>query len=157
MESKSTIIKLYRREMSIFFEVDGPYKCMMIPAAREENKQLKKRYVVYHQNGSIAELKGFEIKRRGELKIIKIFQEEIFSAFVLGTNLKECYQECGKVADKWLNLLHKKGEGLDDKELIYYIGASKMLSKDLKDYGTTKGLAITAGNRMSEFLGAETV
>ena len=62
-----------RNEMSIFFEVDGPYKCMMIPAAREEDKQLKKRYVVYHQNGKIAELKGFEIKRRGELQIIKNF------------------------------------------------------------------------------------
>ena len=76
---------------------------------------------------------------------------------MLGSNLKECYHECGKVADKWLNLLYKKGEGLDDKELIYYIGASKMLSKDLNDYDTTKGLAITAGRRMSEFLGADTV
>lgn len=27
-----------RSEMSIFFEVDGPYRCMIIPAAREENK-----------------------------------------------------------------------------------------------------------------------
>lgn len=62
-----------RSEMSIFFEVDGPYRCMIIPAAREENKQLKKRYVVFNKNGSIAEIKGFEIKRRGELKIIKLF------------------------------------------------------------------------------------
>lgn len=46
---------------------------MVIPAAREENKQLKKRYVVFNKNGSIAEIKGFEIKRRGELKIIKAF------------------------------------------------------------------------------------
>lgn len=62
-----------RTEMSIFFEVDGPYKAMLIPAAREEGKLLKKRYVVYNHNGSIAECKGFEIKRRGELKILKIF------------------------------------------------------------------------------------
>lgn len=60
-----------KSEMSIFFEVDGPYRCMTIPAAREENKQLKKRYVVFNKNGSIAEIKGFEIKRRGELKILK--------------------------------------------------------------------------------------
>jgi len=46
---------------------------MIIPSAREEGRLLKKRYVVYNQDGSIAELKGFEIKRRGELKILKIF------------------------------------------------------------------------------------
>ncbi len=65
-----------RREMSVFFEVDGPYRAMIIPAAREEGKSLKKRYVVYNFDGSIAEVKGFELKRRGELKILKIFQED---------------------------------------------------------------------------------
>ena len=59
--------------MSIFFELDGPYRAMIIPAAKEEGKVLKKRYVVYNQNGSLAELKGFEVKRRGELKILKNF------------------------------------------------------------------------------------
>jgi DNA polymerase epsilon subunit 1 len=59
------------------FEVDGPYKAMLIPAAREEGKVLKKRYAVYNFNGTIAEIKGFELKRRGELKIIKIFQQDV--------------------------------------------------------------------------------
>ena len=59
--------------MSIKFEIDGPYKAMIIPAAREEGKQLKKRYVVFNNQNKISELKGFELKRRGELKIIKIF------------------------------------------------------------------------------------
>ena len=59
--------------MSIFFEIDGPYRAMIIPAAKEEGKLLKKRYAVYNPNGSMAELKGFELKRRGELKIMKIF------------------------------------------------------------------------------------
>lgn len=59
--------------MSIFFELDGPYKAMIIPAAKEEGKLLKKRYVVYNHSNKIAELKGFEIKRRGELEILKIF------------------------------------------------------------------------------------
>jgi DNA polymerase epsilon subunit 1 len=27
-----------RKEMSIFFEIDGPYKAMVIPASKEENK-----------------------------------------------------------------------------------------------------------------------
>lgn len=31
-----------KSEMSIFFEIDGPYRAMILPAAREEGKQLKK-------------------------------------------------------------------------------------------------------------------
>lgn len=59
--------------MSIFFELDGPYKCMVIPTSREEGKNLKKKYAVYDHNGRMCELKGFELKRRGELEIVKIF------------------------------------------------------------------------------------
>lgn len=59
--------------MSIFFELDGPYRAMIIPSAREEGKVLKKRYAVYKFDGTISEIKGFELKRRGELKLIKIF------------------------------------------------------------------------------------
>ena len=33
-----------RNENSIFFEVDGPYLAMVLPAAKEEGKKLKKRY-----------------------------------------------------------------------------------------------------------------
>ena len=32
-----------QREMSIAFEVDGPYKAMILPASTEEGKLLKKR------------------------------------------------------------------------------------------------------------------
>lgn len=63
-----------RNEMSVFFEIDGPYRCMLIPASREEGKMLKKRYAVFNHAGKMTEVKGFELKRRGELKIIKIFQ-----------------------------------------------------------------------------------
>jgi DNA polymerase epsilon subunit 1 len=73
-----------KTEMSIFFEVDGPYKAMIIPASREEDKMLKKRYAVYNFNGTIAEIKGFELKRRGELNIIKIFQQDV-SLYILLT------------------------------------------------------------------------
>lgn len=34
-----------RSENSIFFEVDGPYLAMILPASKEEGKKLKKRYV----------------------------------------------------------------------------------------------------------------
>lgn len=35
------------------------------------------RYAVFNFDGSLAELKGFEVKRRGELKLIKVFQAEV--------------------------------------------------------------------------------
>ena len=49
-----------RSENSIFFEVDGPYLAMILPASKEEGKKLKKRYAVFNFDGSLAELKvGF--------------------------------------------------------------------------------------------------
>jgi hypothetical protein len=64
-------------ECSIFFEVDGPYRCMVLPSSTEEGKLLKKRYAVFNMDGSLAELKGFELKRRGELELIKAFQSQV--------------------------------------------------------------------------------
>lgn len=52
--------------------MDGPYKAMILPAAKEEGKRLKKRYAVFNFDGSLAELKGFELKRRGELQLVKV-------------------------------------------------------------------------------------
>ena len=41
-----------RSENSIFFEVDGPYRAMILPASKEEGKKLKKRSAVLSmQNG----------------------------------------------------------------------------------------------------------
>ena len=134
--------------MSIFFELDGPYKAMIIPAGKEEGKLLKKRYVVFNEKGKITELKGFEIKRRGELKILKFFQSEIFYSFLKGENLRECYEECSSVARKWLKILTDQGAGMDDEELIDYIVESKTLSKEIKDYDNTKGVGITAAKRL---------
>lgn len=49
-------------------------QAMILPASKEEGVLLKKRYAVFNDDGTLAELKGFEIKRRGELKLIKVFQ-----------------------------------------------------------------------------------
>lgn len=46
-----------RSECSIFFEVDGPYLAMVLPASQEEGKNIKKRYAVFNFDGSLAELK----------------------------------------------------------------------------------------------------
>jgi DNA polymerase epsilon subunit 1 len=55
---------------------------MILPASKEEGVLLKKRYAVFNEDGTLAELKGFEIKRRGELKLIKVFQVHLLSKLI---------------------------------------------------------------------------
>ncbi|RMY26027.1 hypothetical protein D0867_00337 [Hortaea werneckii] len=142
---------------TIFFEVDGPYKAMILPTSKEEDKNLKKRYAVFNHDGSLAELKGFEVKRRGELKLIKIFQQQIFKFFLDGTTLEETYGAVAKVADKWLDVLHGKGQTLADEELIDLICENKSMTKTLEEYGAQKSTAITTAKRLAEFLGEQMV
>lgn len=60
VDSKQLIYE-QRSENSIFFEVDGPYLAMVLPASKEEGKKLKKRYAVFNLDQSLAELKGYVI------------------------------------------------------------------------------------------------
>lgn len=142
---------------SIFFEVDGPYRAMILPTSKEEDKNLKKRYAVFNDDGSLAELKGFEVKRRGELKLIKIFQQQIFKFFLEGTTLAETYASVAKVANQWLDVLHSKGETLADEELIDLICENRSMSKTLEEYGTQKSTSITTAKRLADFLGEQMV
>jgi DNA polymerase epsilon subunit 1 len=137
---------------TIYFEVDGPWRAMVLPSSEHEGKQLKKRYVVFKDNGTIQELKGFEIKRRGELKLIKEFQSQIFGAFLAGDNLKESYAAAAAVADHYLDILDTKGESMDDGELLAMISESRNMSKSLDEYGAQRSAAITTAKRLSEFL-----
>ena len=107
--------------MSIAFEVDGPYKAMILPASTEEGKLLKKRYAVFEQDGSLAELKGFEIKRRGELRLIKVFQKQVFydGCFLEGDNLTDAYAAVATVADRWLDVLDTQGADMETDEVSY--------------------------------------
>ena len=66
------------------------------------------RYAVFNEDGSLAELKGFEVKRRGELQLIKIFQSSVFEAFLYGNSLQSVYESVAKVADYWLDILFSK-------------------------------------------------
>ena len=65
-------------------------------------------YAVFNFDGSLAELKGFEVKRRGELQLIKIFQSSVFDAFLKGNKLREVYAAAAEVADHWLDVLYSK-------------------------------------------------
>ena len=133
------------REMSIYFEVDGPYKAMILPASTEEGKLLKKRYAVFEHDGSLAELKGFEVKRRGELKLIKVFQTQVFEggAFLEGTSLEECYDAVARVANQWLDVLDTRGEEMEDEDVLELVSEQKSMSRSLEEYGSQKSTAIT--------------
>lgn len=148
---------LTHSECSIFFELDGPYKAMVLPASPEEGKLLKKKYVVYNFNGSIAELKGFELKRRGELELVKLFQSQVFEQFLAGRTLQECYEAVGAVANQWLDVLDEKGFSMDDDELLHLISERKTISKTVEEYEGRKSTSLTTAGRLADFLGADMI
>ena len=71
------------------------------------------RYAVFNDDGTLAELKGFEVKRRGELQLIKNFQSSVFEVFLNGTTLEECYASVARVADYWLDVLYSQVGGAE--------------------------------------------
>ena len=146
-----------RSENSIFFEVDGPYRAMILPASTEEGKLLKKRYAVFNFDGSLAELKGFELKRRGELELIKTFQSQVFERFLDGNSLEECYDSVADIANHWIDILETQGDSLEDDELVDLISENRNMSKQLEEYGGQKGTSQTTARRLGEFLGAEII
>nr|CAD7397598.1 unnamed protein product [Timema poppensis] len=153
----ATLSYVQRSENSIFFEVDGPYLAMVLPASKEEGKKLKKRYAVFNLDGSLAELKGFEVKRRGELQLVKIFQSSVFEAFLKGDSLEKCYESVAKVADYWLDVLYSKACNMPDSELFELISENRSMSKKLEDYGAQKSTSISTAKRLAEFLGDQMV
>jgi len=147
-----------RSECSIYFEVDGPYLAMLLPASREEGKSIKKRYAVFNPDGRLAELKGFELKRRGELMLIKDFQSLVFRRFLDGSSLADAYASAAVVANTALDLLESKGEGYDMEEVLEKITESSNMTRRLAEYPENqKSLAITTARRIAEFLGPQMV
>ncbi|KAI5296332.1 DNA polymerase epsilon catalytic subunit [Ascosphaera acerosa] len=157
LKDKDTMRYETHSENSIFFEVDGPYRAMVLPTSKEEDKNLKKRYAVFNNDGSLAELKGFEVKRRGELKLIKTFQTQIFRFFLEGSTLEAAYQAVAEVANRWLDVLDLRGTTLADEELIDLICENKSMTKSLEEYGAQKSTSITTARRLAEFLGDQMV
>ena len=83
----------------MFFEVDGPYYAMVLPAAKEEGKRLKKRYTVFNFDGTLAELNGFEVKRNGD----QDFSVERVRGLPQGHVAR--YASVAKIANYWLDIL----------------------------------------------------
>uniref|UniRef100_A0A8C3Y6J6 DNA polymerase epsilon catalytic subunit n=1 Tax=Catharus ustulatus TaxID=91951 RepID=A0A8C3Y6J6_CATUS len=157
LQDPASLTYITRSENSIFFEVDGPYLAMILPASKEEGKKLKKRYAVFNEDGSLAELKGFEVKRRGELQLVKIFQSSVFEAFLKGSTLEEVYASVAKVADYWLDVLYSKAANMPDSELFELISENRSMSRKLEDYGEQKSTSISTAKRLAEFLGDQMV
>ncbi|XP_054248557.1 DNA polymerase epsilon catalytic subunit A [Indicator indicator] len=157
LQDPASLSYVTRSENSIFFEVDGPYLAMILPASKEEGKKLKKRYAVFNEDGSLAELKGFEVKRRGELQLVKIFQSSVFEAFLKGSTLEEVYASVAKVADYWLDVLYSKAANMPDTELFELISENRSMSRKLEDYGEQKSTSISTAKRLAEFLGDQMV
>ncbi|NXP78258.1 DPOE1 polymerase, partial [Ramphastos sulfuratus] len=157
LQDAASLSYVTRSENSIFFEVDGPYLAMILPASKEEGKKLKKRYAVFNEDGSLAELKGFEVKRRGELQLVKIFQSSVFEAFLKGSTLEEVYASVAKVADYWLDVLYSKAAHMPDSELFELIAENRSMSRKLEDYGEQKSTSISTAKRLAEFLGDQMV
>ncbi|KAI5689504.1 DNA polymerase family B [Leishmania braziliensis] len=154
----STGVYRTHSECSIYFEVDGPYLAMLLPASREEGKSIKKRYAVFNPDGSLAELKGFELKRRGELMLVKDFQSQVFRRFLDGSTLADAYASAAVVANAALDMLESKGEGYDTEEILEKITESSNMTRRLSEYPESqKSLAITTARRIAEFLGPQMV
>lgn len=81
-------------------------------------------------NNKICELKGFEMKRRGELEILKMFQEEVFPQFLCGKTKLEAYKAAADVANRW-SVNQCKIENMclynATKNTILYIKAAELM------------------------------
>src|SRR6185369_14789813 len=100
--------------------------------SKEEDRLLKKRYAVFNKKGELQELKGFELKRRGEINIVKTYQESIFSVFLKGRSLQECYEHVGRACKGLLSIITLKGRTLSDADLIEHISEKRVMSQSLK-------------------------
>ena len=90
-----------------------------------------------------------QVKRRGELQIIKIFQSTVFEAFLKGDTLETCYEAVAKVADYWLDVLYSKGANMPDTELFELISENKSMSKTLAEYEGQKSTSISTARRLA--------
>ena len=75
-----------------------------------------KRNVVLNEDGFLDELNRFELKRRGELKFSKTFQQQVFMCFLDRGVLEEYYDSVRNAANYWLDVLDARGDSFDIEE-----------------------------------------
>jgi len=99
------------------------------------------------------------MKRRGELRLIQVFQEEIFntSAFIRGNSRVQVYNEVGEIANRWVDVLDSKGMSLTNDDVIHLISEKKSMSKSVNASFAAnpnyKSVQITGAKRLACILG----
>ncbi|GFE53498.1 DNA polymerase catalytic subunit [Babesia ovis] len=134
----------------ILFELDGPWHAMFLPASEKSEDLLKKRYVVFNHNKQIVELKGFEIKRRGEMRMIQLLQEDIFPRYLTGSTKEEAYQNAAAVGLRYRHSLDTRAIKLEDDDMYDLLVARKTVKKPVSKQGSMKCFGITTARRLSE-------
>lgn len=108
---------------------------------------------MYAADGSIAELKGFEVKRRGELEFIRTLQREIFPTLVQGSSKREAYALAAQVGQRFRHLLKSRAAALSCAEDVERLVVTrKVLAKSVQSQGAAKSMAITTARRLAELL-----
>ena len=120
--------------------------------ASTEGKLLKKICGLQRRR-VLAELKGFELKRRGELELIKAFQAELFDQFLRGNTIEECYAQVASCANAWLDIVEHRGAGMDAEEVLDLISENRSLSREVSEYEGRKMTSLTTARRIADFLG----
>ncbi|CDR97363.1 DNA polymerase family B, exonuclease domain containing protein, putative [Babesia bigemina] len=138
------------RRNEILFELDGPWHAMFLPASEKSEDLLKKRYVVFNHQKQIVELKGFEIKRRGEMRMIQMFQEEVFPRYLLGSTKEEAYQSAAAVGLSYRRSLDSRATNLEDDDMFDLLVARKTVKNPVIKQGQQKCFGITTARRLAE-------
>ncbi|ORM39971.1 DNA polymerase epsilon catalytic subunit A [Babesia sp. Xinjiang] len=142
----------YRRvsRNEILFELDGPWHAMFLPASEKSEELLKKRYVVFNHQKQIVELKGFEIKRRGEMRMIQLLQEEVFPRYLLGSTKEEAYQNAASIGLSYRRSLDSRAANLEDDDMFDLLVARKTVKRPVAKQSNMKCFGITTARRLAE-------
>lgn len=141
----------------IEFEDDGPYGTMFLSSSNDGD-MVTKKYVVYDLNGKMKEVKGLELKRRGEWGVLKSFQTSYFDVLgscVFETTLLGCYNVLkSRVVDFYDNLFRTRGGDVEDRRLVELLSEEKVASRAVTDY-KARILVVDALLKMRECSGDE--
>lgn len=138
------------RRNDILFELDGPWHSMFLPASEKSEDLLKKRYVVFNHQKQIVELKGFEIKRRGEMRMIQLLQEEIFPQYLLGSTKYEAYQSAAHIGLRYRKALDSRATDMPDDDMFDLLVARKTVKSPVVKQTHQKCFGITTAKRLAE-------
>ncbi|EDO08465.1 DNA polymerase B exonuclease domain family protein [Babesia bovis T2Bo] len=138
------------RRNEILFELDGPWHAMFLPASEKSEDLLKKRYVVFNHNKQIVELKGFEIKRRGEMRMIQLLQEEIFPKYLLGVTKEDAYRHAASIGLGYRTSLDMHATNMDDDDMFDLLVARKTVKQPVSKQPNSKCFGITTAKRLAE-------